>query len=293
MKAYTDPNLKKIEAALDNIKKEYKMEKGQVEINEALSGLYDAKSKMWKLKVSMNNLAKVSSDTVDGVLKALDKFANHLMDKEKEIIFKKTVKRMLSLLEKTEPVLKNSMDEYEELEKSLNVVHDQVNMVTTELRSWADNEEDKIDRAIHKIRSEAYGYSEFCLAHPITCVFIYPAVVAGVEVTVNNLKEDLNRQLGGVTASQEVVADVIEETNNGLTFIKAEFPLIRNWLHRNWDLHNNLDPVDLVIEFVKLNEIDIFDEMIHVLDTFKQVCQDYLKHSEGNILIDATTVENI
>ncbi len=39
-KAYTDPNLKKIEAALDNIKKEYKMEEGQEEINEALSGLY-------------------------------------------------------------------------------------------------------------------------------------------------------------------------------------------------------------------------------------------------------------
>ena len=94
----------------------------------------------------------------------------------------------------------------------------------------------------------------------------------------------------GVTASQEVIADVIEEIKNGLAFIKADYPLILNWAERVKNVDDELKDVEVVIELVKSNEIN---DLIDVLDALKQACQDYLKHCEGNILIDATTEENI
>ena len=67
-KKYVDPNLTKIEGALNDIKMKYKNTEGEAEINEALSGLYDAKSKMFRLRSTLNVLAEKTSDKVDDVL---------------------------------------------------------------------------------------------------------------------------------------------------------------------------------------------------------------------------------
>ena len=282
-KKYVDPNLRKIRNALDDIKRQYKDTEGESKINEALSGLYTAKSTMFKLKSTLNVLAEETSVQVDYVLSAIKKFSKPSKKRMKETFFKIIVKRMSTMLNKSEIELKNALDDYDEAEKSLNIVHDQVNIYITDLNSFINNENGKLTKRIKKLRTEAYAGSLACIVFWLSCPFVYGFVALGVEITLNNAKNELRKQRDSAKMSAKIVKGVIDEIENGHQFIHTEQPLIKTWAYKVEGVKKELEDVDMVV-FLAIN--DETEDLKNMLNDLKEACKDYLKHSEDNLLID-------
>ena len=279
-KKYVDPNLTKIEGALNDIKMKYKNTEGEAEINEALSGLYDAKSKMFRLRSTLNVLAEKTSDKVDDVLSAIEKFSKHSEGRMKDIFFEKIVTRMSRMLSESEIDLKDSLYDYDEAEKSLNIVHNQVNNYKSELQSFINNDNGKLQKWINKLRTEAYGASALCLAIWFSCPFVYAATAAGVEGSIKSARKELEKQREGAKVSMKAVEGVIKEVNNGHQFIYEQQPLIKTWSKEVGTVKDELKNVTGVIYLVNHDETE---DMKNILNNLKEACKDYLKHSEDSL----------
>ena len=290
-KTYVDPNLNKIEKALETIKKDFGDEKENKEarrsIEIAVGDLKDAKEKIFYLKTDLDLLANVTIKNVVRTIKSIKKFQDSLQmrDETIELRFEKIVRKMINLIDESEKFLTLATEGYEKAKESLRGVDSRIRNYKADVESLLDNKDGKLDEWIDKLRAKAYGGSAACIVFPIICPVVYAAAATGVEVSINNAKKQLSKQKKDAKKLVEIIGNVLTEVENGRQFIRQEYPLIKQWESEVNHAHAEMGKYEYVLADVRLEETDELEEALLGL---KEVCETYLSHSVYTLLIETT-----
>ena len=120
----SDKELEKIEKTLKSIKNDYKgvMKDNKYEITDALEDVYNAKSEMYSLKVILDVLAETTISKVDKLIRTLNAVEKQTDNTKITRYLERIVKRMTSLLSRSDVLLNEALEKYEVLTKNLNTI---------------------------------------------------------------------------------------------------------------------------------------------------------------------------
>ena len=277
---YYDEDLADIEKSLNEIKDEYTnvMKDRKYDITEALAEVYTAKSKLRSLKIVLNILANSTISRVDRLIKSLEKFEKATGDERIKRYFQGIVRKMKTILSRSDRNLKEALEMYEESTKRLNAVKTYIGKFVIQLKNYIENKDGKLEEWIKTYRKEGYGMAAACVFIPPLCPLIFALTATGLEVTIAKAKKNLKYQKVRLDAVQLATNKLVDQVHNGLDIIKNEEPLIRYWAEKVQDVQDELPSAEILVKDIQDDFADL-EQLKETLVGLRDACQKYIAHS--------------
>lgn len=274
-KVIIDPSMTKIQELLNSIASDFKWEPTRKLIEETYLETSKVKMRMRRLKDDLNVLADTTVIRVKAITKAIDALTEDASDAEIDFDFHTMVRGFIAFLNNSKERLQAAQEKYKEVQETFIQVETSLNLYKNELESYLKNEDKKLENFVNKFRTVNYGVAAACVIWIFLCPTIYAFTAIATELTIADVKSDLEHQKNNANKALDAVELSNVEIQNAYEFINAEVPLIMKWSDRLNEVSGAAHSVENVLQAIKLRK------HIYIKDALAKLsvaCENYLKN---------------
>jgi uncharacterized protein YoxC len=268
-----DAEIKRVNVDIDGITKEEKQMVDNAKIN-----LYNSRFDITRTRSVLSVLATETNYRSNTLIRILRLILRRTTPTATLMIgINVVVKKMQTLLERSKKLLHDAREQYEEVQKKMNIVRVKLETFATRVNHIGDVHGQRYTDYAKKMRTIVYASAAACVIIPPSCPAVYAACAAALETKLTKYRNDVAELKAKAKNSGDEALKLVTKTKDDLDYMAAEDQLIGHWQSKVQLTYDDFLDGDYLGMAIDMDEFEK-DYSITRLEELKTACTNYLKH---------------